>query len=151
VFQYQDGPGGAFDPENLRRQIDRAKINTKPPWRQGKQRRRTGKRKKKPDPERVMAPIELSGDDIKDLWEHYGLPSNRPLDYKINLCDDGSVITRDGEFIGTWSMDENEHPSFTPDGADEPLLYDNWVGLLCQKIMEWHEAQTGMAIANRST
>jgi hypothetical protein len=91
----------------------------------------------------VFTPIELSKDEIKGLWEFYGLPANGPLSYKINLRDDGSVVTKDGEYIGTWTMDENEHPSFTPDGASKPMFYDNWVGLLCRKIMEWHEAETG--------
>lgn len=65
----------------------------------------------------------------------------QPYRFKINLCDDGSVVTRDGEYIGTWEMDENDHPSFTPLGETEVLFFEMWVGLLCQKIAEWHEAQ----------
>jgi hypothetical protein len=65
----------------------------------------------------------------------------QPYRFKINLCDDGSVVTRDGEYLGTWEMDENDHPSFTPDGEAEVLLFEMWIGLLCQKIADWHEAQ----------
>ena len=57
----------------------------------------------------------------------------------------GSVVTKDGEIIGTWEMDENGHPSFTPNGASEPLFFDVFVGLLCKSIDEWHEANTGDA------
>lgn len=64
----------------------------------------------------------------------------QPYRFKINLDKDGSVITRDGEYIGTWQMDENDHPSFTPLGETEVLFFEMWVGLLCQKIAEWHEA-----------
>ena len=65
----------------------------------------------------------------------------QPYRFKINLCDDGSVVTQDGEYLGTWEMDENDHPSFTPDGETEVLFFEMWVGLLCQKIADWHEAQ----------
>jgi hypothetical protein len=65
----------------------------------------------------------------------------QPYRFKINLCDDGSVVTNDGEYLGTWEMDENGHPSFTPDGETDVLFFEMWVGLLCQKIAGWHEAQ----------
>lgn len=65
----------------------------------------------------------------------------QPYRFKNNLDEDGSVITRDGEYIGTWEMDENDHPSFTPLGETEVLFFEMWVGLLCQKIADWHDAQ----------
>lgn len=65
----------------------------------------------------------------------------QPYRFKINLCDDGSVVTRDGEYLGTWEVDENHHPSFTPDGETDVLFFEMWIGLLCQKIADWHEAQ----------
>lgn len=65
----------------------------------------------------------------------------QPYRFKINLCEDGSVVTRDGEYLGNWEMDENDHPSFTPDGETEVLFFEMWIGLLCQKIADWHEAQ----------
>jgi hypothetical protein len=69
----------------------------------------------------------------------YGVPLDEPLRYPINLCDEGSVVTKDGEFLGTWTMDNHEHPSFTPDGASEPLLSHVLVGLLCMNIRAWYE------------
>jgi len=77
------------------------------------------------------------------LIKAYGVPQSEPLRFKINLCDDGSVVTKDGEYIGTWGMDENAHPSFLPDGASEPLFFDMFVGILSERIREWHEANTG--------
>ncbi|QIE47977.1 hypothetical protein G5B38_20330 (plasmid) [Pseudohalocynthiibacter aestuariivivens] len=77
------------------------------------------------------------------MVQAYGVSLSEPLRFKINLCDDGSVITKDGEVIGTWTMDENAHPSFFPDGATEPLIFDVFFGLLCQRVAEWYEAETG--------
>lgn len=60
--------------------------------------------------------------------------------YDINLLEDGSVITKDGEFLGTWDTDEsNVFHEFTPDGATEPLISDPFLGVLCQRIKEWHD------------
>jgi len=39
------------------------------------------------------------------------------LKWPINLLDDGYVVSRDGEVLSTWQTDENDHTSFTPDGA----------------------------------
>ena len=61
------------------------------------------------------------------------------LRWKINLLDDGSVATQDGEYLGTWEADETDHPSFTPDGETEVLFYDVFVWSLCEKIEEWRE------------
>ncbi|MCX7568197.1 hypothetical protein OS189_17790 [Sulfitobacter sp. F26169L] len=65
----------------------------------------------------------------------------KPYRFKINLCDDGSVVTGDGEYLGSWKRDENGHPSFTPDGESEVLFFEMWIGMLCQKIADWHEAR----------
>lgn len=62
-----------------------------------------------------------------------------PFRYNINLMDGGSVITKDGEYLGTWEADENDHPSFMPDGASEPLFFEMGTGLLCAKIDEWRK------------
>lgn len=59
------------------------------------------------------------------------------LRWKINLLEDGSVVTRDGEYVGTWESDENDHPSFTPDGGSEAIFFDVFVGSLCQRIERW--------------
>lgn len=66
---------------------------------------------------------------------------DQPYRFKINLCDDGSVVTKDGEYLGTWAMDENDHPSFTPDGDTEARFFEMWIGLLCEKIAAWHEGK----------
>ncbi len=65
----------------------------------------------------------------------------KPFQFKINLMSDGSVVTQDGEYLGTWEGDENDHPSFTPDGASEPLFFEMGMGLLCTKIDEWRKVQ----------
>jgi hypothetical protein len=59
------------------------------------------------------------------------------LRWKINLLDDGSVVTRDGEYLGTWQSDENDHPRFTPDGESEIIFFDMYVGSLCDRIEQW--------------
>lgn len=143
VFQDQLSSGGAFDEGNLRRQMERAAENPSPPWRQGKQRRKTGKREPKPKLPPLDPPTQLTGDSLREAWQRYGVPSDGALIYPINLCDDGSVVTRDGEVIGTWSMDQYEAPSFRPDDAIIPLLEAPLVGLLCMRIREWHESKAG--------
>lgn len=60
------------------------------------------------------------------------------LKRNINLLEDGSVVTRDGEFLGTWESDENDHPMFTPDGASEPAISHPIVYRLCELIGEWY-------------
>lgn len=143
VFQDQVGTGGAFDEENLRRQMERAAANPSPPWRQGKQRRKTGKREPKPRLRPFDPSTQLTGEQLRDAWRRYGVPYADPLVYPINLCDDGSVVTRDGEFIGTWGMDQYDAPSFAPDGDTVPLLEAPLVGLLCMSIRNWYEEKTG--------
>lgn len=146
VFQNQDGPGDAFSLANLQRQMELAEANSNPPWKERKRRRKAVKRE--PQYTEILAtPFELSDEDAADLLGAYGVPLSEPLRFKINLCNDGSVVTKDGEYIGTWEMDENEHPSFFPTGASEPLFFDVWVGMLCERIREWHEANTGEAIS----
>ena len=51
----------------------------------------------------------------------------------------GPSVTQEGEYLGRWDSDENDHPSFYPDGQSETLFFDVYVGSLCQKIDEWHE------------
>lgn len=72
-----------------------------------------------------------------------------PYRFPINLigypnAGEGDVITKDGEILGRWfsSGDEAlEFVDFVPDGADEVLFSEHFVGLLCQRIREWHQAQ----------
>lgn len=61
------------------------------------------------------------------------------LKFIVNLLDDYSVVTADGEYLGTWGTDESDALyEFTPDGADKPLLIDPFFGLLCKKVACWH-------------
>ena len=61
------------------------------------------------------------------------------LRYRVNLLDDGSVVTEDGEYLGTWDTDESDALyQFFPDGATVPLFIDPFRGLLCKAIDTWH-------------
>ena len=70
--------------------------------------------------------------------QEVGVPIDAPLRFKINLVEDGSVITEDGEYIGSWELDENGFAYFIPDGYSEVTLTDPFVGLLCSKIEDWY-------------
>jgi hypothetical protein len=62
--------------------------------------------------------------------------------WPINLLEDGTVVTSDGEYLGTWGTDESDAVyQFTPDGASEVLFADVFKGRLCSTIWEWHEAR----------
>ncbi|MBA4774284.1 MAG: hypothetical protein H2044_01335 [Rhizobiales bacterium] len=61
----------------------------------------------------------------------------------INLLEDGSVVTREGEFLGTYELDAEDHPWFTPDGATEPTLSKPFIPLFCQEIERWHRQKIG--------
>lgn len=61
------------------------------------------------------------------------------LKYEINLMPDLSVVTRDGECLGTWDTDETDaFYQFTPDGGSKPLFTDPFRWPLCQAIARWH-------------
>lgn len=143
VFQNQLSSGGAFDEANLCRQFERAAADPAPPWRQGKQRRKTVKREPRPDLQSLEPPAQLTGDALRDAWQRYGVPASGHLVYPINLCDDGSVITRDGEVVGVWATDQYDGVSFTPDGKVTPLFEAPLIGLLSMRIREWYETKTG--------
>lgn len=62
------------------------------------------------------------------------------LPYPINLLRDGSVVTADGEYLGSWTTDEADAIyQFTPDGSAEVLIESVFRGKLCSFIREWHE------------
>jgi hypothetical protein len=68
------------------------------------------------------------------------------LRFDINLLGDGSVVTRDGEYLGTWDTDETDALyEFTPDGASEPLFFDPFRGPLCQAIEEWRSTSRSLS------
>ncbi len=83
------------------------------------------------------------------------------LRYPINLmgAEDGAVVTRDGEFLGTWSFEKNEAEEtgtfhFIADGEAEPkfsegvpfltsgMLTGLAMSKLCRSIRDWHEGQS---------
>lgn len=146
VFQDQDGSCAAFAPENLTRQMEIAEANPTPPWKAKKRCKKTAKRVPKYTTNHTI-PLKWPNEHKVDLLKAYGVPLSEPPRFKVNLCDNGSVVTEDGEIIGMWQMDENAHPSFFPNGSSEPLFFDLFVGLLCKKIREWLEANTGEAIS----
>lgn len=53
--------------------------------------------------------------------------------------DSGAVVTRDGEIIGTWVLDAEDHPSFTPLGETEHVIWSPWIGEFCKLVKAWHE------------
>lgn len=81
------------------------------------------------DPKRPRYKTAIT--NLRDIGEY------SMLKWKINLLDNGYVVTQDGEYLGTWEPDENDHLSFTPDGESEVLFFDVFTGSLCRKIEEW--------------
>jgi hypothetical protein len=59
------------------------------------------------------------------------------LRYKYNFLSDGSVVTRDGEYLGTWAGDPEGHPMFYPDGTSGVCLFEIGFPLLNDTIDEW--------------
>ena len=51
----------------------------------------------------------------------------------------GDVATKDGEVIGVWSIADGVFYTFTPEGADEVLFFEPFLGELCSRIVGWHE------------
>lgn len=59
-------------------------------------------------------------------------------EYSINLLPDGTVVTRDGEYLGTWAIDETDAIyMFTPDEANAPAVMATFIPGLCAKIEEY--------------
>ena len=145
VFQDQDGPCGAFDPENLKRQMENAQTNPNPPWKRKRTRRKTAT----PEPrrkKRIAICEEYLEEDIDTFKRSFAVPRCRPLPFKINLCEGGDVVTRDGLIVGVWKLDESTQVSFLPNDASEPLFIDMPLGRLCEQIREWYEVNTGDVI-----
>ena len=64
------------------------------------------------------------------------------LPFAFNLMTDRSVVTREGEYLGTWGKDESDaFYQFTPDGSSEVLFEARYIGLLCEEIEQWQGAQ----------
>ena len=88
------------------------------------------------------------------------------LQYPVNLigieddAESGEVLTRYGEYLGTWRFAKDEQEeigviSFTKNGDAEPIFSEGVPFLdsgmltgmamskLCRAINEWHEAEDG--------
>lgn len=52
--------------------------------------------------------------------------------------ENGDVISKDGEIIGTWSLVDHVFCTFTPNGAKDHMFFEPFVGILCSLIAEWH-------------
>ena len=143
VFHDQGAPCGAFNSENLARQAEWAATTPEPRWARKRTRRSSAELEKERAAMRPLVSQDLPIMTPEELVREYGVPADGPLPLAINLCTDGTVVTRDGEILGVWTMDENAHPSFTPDGASDVLFFHPFIGLLCERILEWHEGSSG--------
>ena len=146
VFQDQDGPCGAFDTENLKRQTEKARVNLNPSWR----RKRTRRKSVRVEPRLKMSlAIGEVGprEDFAFSTRFFAVLRRRPLPFKINLCEGGDVITRDGVIIGVWILGGSREVLFLPNDAYEPRFRDENLGRLCNQIREWYEADTGDVIS----
>lgn len=139
-----DDHGGAFLPENLKEQSKRAEQNPKPPWMQGHSTRRSSEEVAE---EALQKAIEKYGPPKKLVWDaetkrelmrEKGVRDGEPLRFDVNLIESGDVVTIDGEYLGTWDIDENGFVYFKADGEDKETLMDVFVGSLCRKINEWY-------------
>lgn len=64
------------------------------------------------------------------------------LKYDINCLPDGSVVTKDGEYLGQFSTDETDAIwEFTPDGENAPVIRHPSVNVFCAQILEWANAR----------
>lgn len=141
VFQVPDRLCRAFQPESLKQQMERAAADPSPPW----ARKRTRRKTERPAYEstEVYVPVPMTEERRAQLMRDYGVPVNEPLVYPVNLCEDGMVVTRDGVFLGNWSLDDDECPFFIPDGETEPLLEHVTSGGLAFHIRQWYEESEG--------
>ncbi len=65
------------------------------------------------------------------------------LPFKINLLKDRSVVTEDGEVIGTWGDIDDAILTFSPSGSSEVLISDPFLAPFCRKILDWWENLSG--------
>lgn len=142
IFIDQDAECGAFDPANMNDQAlaaaaNEADPNATPPWKPSKPRRKSIRRPKVLPAD--MKEPEWSKEEADKVVMQLGVPINGDLRFRINLCDDGSVITIDGEIIGTWSVDAYEFYCFKPEGAAKALITHPFMYALCDGIAKWHE------------
>lgn len=143
VFQKPDRLCRAFLPDNLKQQMERAAAEPNPPWARKRTRRKTERLVF--ESTEVETPAPMTEEHKAELMRDYGVAVNEPLVYPVNLCKDGMVVTRDGEFLGSWSFDDDACPFFIPDGDTEPLLEHVTSGGLAFQIRQWYEEREGGA------
>ncbi|WP_306133013.1 hypothetical protein [Roseivivax marinus] len=151
IFIDQQKPCGAFDPDNMAAQMRAAAAmeadpDQRPTWKPKKTRRVTPPRRR-PVPVNEYIPAPWAKVDSDEIVRQRGTPIDGELPFRINLCTDGSVVTRDGDVIGTWQVDADGFPSFYPEGATEPLLFHPFMPVLCDDIAEWYERESGETIS----
>lgn len=61
--------------------------------------------------------------------------------------DSGDVVSKDGEVIGTWVLDPEDHPGFIPLGQTEQVIWSPWIGPFCKLVAEWHEQQEAQRLS----
>ena len=64
--------------------------------------------------------------------------------------DSGDVLTKDGEIIGTWVLDPEDHPGFIPLGKQEQIIRSPWIGEFCKLVAAWHEQQEAQRLSDQS-
>ncbi|MFB9222285.1 hypothetical protein ACFFUC_04715 [Paracoccus cavernae] len=63
------------------------------------------------------------------------------MNYPINLWPDGSVVTEDGEVIGTHDLIDGAIWTFTPADGSESILSDAFMSSFCEKVHMWWKAK----------
>ncbi|WP_374428704.1 hypothetical protein [Tabrizicola sp.] len=64
--------------------------------------------------------------------------------------ESGDVVTMDGEIIGTWVLDPEDHPGFIPLGGTEQIIWSPWIGQFCKLVKEWHEEREAQRLSGAS-
>ncbi|MPM20172.1 hypothetical protein SDC9_66601 [bioreactor metagenome] len=67
--------------------------------------------------------------------------------WRVNFWPNGEVVTDDGELIGTWDLDAEDHPSFTPIGAKEELFWNIGIPLLAWDVVKWLDGEDGDVVS----
>lgn len=143
-----DNIGEAFMLRNLQAQAKRAEQNPNPPWILGHSNRRSSAEVAAKSLQQAIETHGLgeelvwSDETKRELMRRNGLSENDPLKFPINLIANGDVITVDGEYLGTWEIDEDRFFNFIADGETSTTLTNIFVGLLCRDINEWLLDQT---------
>lgn len=139
----QDNTTHAFNPDNLKRQSELALTVVDQPWKQGKRKRRTSEEVRAEREAIALAKkeevknFEWNEETKKAAMRDIGVSLNSPLAFTINLIEDGSVLTNDGEYIGAWELDENGFYHFISNRDDDFRTLDPFMGILCKKIEDW--------------